>query len=195
MAIETRGDVWTVAKPRRCLSISFYLWPNIMLLGNSRLYRSYQININSSANGSNVYAESHHFPLMTHRETQRNVPGRDAKAARHHHSDRETTQTPVNGVYLSGRHNLLWLNGCWNIDKAFPRHHIKCYLTKEGSRTQTIKSLIWSGRSPRWQVKTKAAYAHTLSVTRERRARQAIPAGTLSPVPQTKPNARRDVWM
>lgn len=63
---------------RRCLSISFYLWPNIMLLGNSPLCQSYQINIKSSASGSNVYAKSHHFPrsdLMTHRETQRNVPG------------------------------------------------------------------------------------------------------------------------
>lgn len=60
----------------QCLSIGFYLRANIMLLGNSQLYQSYQINMNRSANGSNVYAKPHHFPfyeVMMHSETQRNV--------------------------------------------------------------------------------------------------------------------------
>lgn len=45
----------------QCLSISFYLWPNIMLLGNSQLYQSYQISISSSVSGRNVYVWCHLF--------------------------------------------------------------------------------------------------------------------------------------
>lgn len=79
----------------------------------------------------------------------------------------KATQIPVNGVYLSGWHNLLWLNWCWNIDKAFPKNHIKYYLTKASSRKQTIKVLCCLAGIPDGKWKQRPP-THTLSSTRER---------------------------
>lgn len=100
---------------------------------------------------------------------------------------RAAAPVPVNGVYLSGLHHLLWLNGCWNVERAYPRRHVKELSHKRMKRKKILIKkkrkdweAVWSGTQPGRQVKTKGAYARRIT-DKSQTARQAIPAGSVSP--------------
>lgn len=172
----------------QCLSIGFYLRANIMLLGNSQLYQSYQINMNRSANGSNVYAKPHHFPfyeVMMHSETRRNVS--KVKSCRwklrwQNHTSSSKWCLFVWPAIITG---TKWMLKYW---QSLSKEAYKV-LSHKGGLKKPTKSLFWSGSLPTWQVKTKAVYAHTVSntftcATEKKRTKY-----------KTKLSAGRKVWV
>jgi len=132
------------------------------------------------------------FPLLRrrrHTETQRRVPGKDAKAAagcQADFRDPEATQTPVNSVYMCGRRNLLWLNGCWNIDKAPPRRRIQCHLTKGGLGGNKAQHKSYLVGQVAHMASGNEGCLRTRHQWQGKTARRATPPATLSPVLQMK---------
>lgn len=61
------------------MTTSFYLRLNVLLLGNSQLYRGDQINVNGLEKNSNIYVKRDLFHLADTKKTQRSV--QVAKAA------------------------------------------------------------------------------------------------------------------
>lgn len=99
--------------------------------GNSPRYRTYQAIINGP--GCDVYTANiivEWIEWMS--KMQKKLPPES--------KEKQNTQTPVTGVYLSGWDHLLWLNRRWNIDKAFSRAaraRSAIYLTKESPPLET----------------------------------------------------------
>lgn len=80
MSTETRGDVWKEAKPGHvCPLVSIY-GQILCCQGTARSFEVIKLALTAQQTAattmSNLIAS-----LMTQRETQRNVPGRDVKAA------------------------------------------------------------------------------------------------------------------